>query len=169
MDEKSREITTFITPMGLFCYKRLLFGVISAPEIFQTRLEHLLDASTNVLNNIDDIRIFEKTDKPFESIFELSSKPPARIARKLIRLQEFKFKVKYRMGKEIIAVTLSRLCELSPRYCYDMKGEHIILRVVESATPLALSTIKIAEKCIRDEEIVDAMSAERIVEGVIFK
>lgn len=34
LDESSREITTFITPRGLFRYKRLMFGVNSAPDIF---------------------------------------------------------------------------------------------------------------------------------------
>jgi len=34
--EQSREITTFITPLGLFRYKRLMFGVNSAPGIFMS-------------------------------------------------------------------------------------------------------------------------------------
>ena len=34
LHESSREITTFITQKGLFRYKRLIFGVNSAPEIF---------------------------------------------------------------------------------------------------------------------------------------
>nr|DAA65004.1 TPA_exp: gag-pol protein [Drosophila sechellia] len=58
LDEASRAITTFITPRGLFRYKRLMFGVNSAPEIFQRRLEELLAPCRNVLNYIDDIIIF---------------------------------------------------------------------------------------------------------------
>lgn len=34
LDEASRPITTFITPRGLFRYKRLMFGINAAPEIF---------------------------------------------------------------------------------------------------------------------------------------
>ncbi|XP_036334769.1 uncharacterized protein K02A2.6-like [Rhagoletis pomonella] len=34
LEESSREITTFITHKGLFRYKRLMFGISSAPEIF---------------------------------------------------------------------------------------------------------------------------------------
>jgi len=62
LHEQSREITTFITPLGLFRYKRLMFGVNSAPEIFQRRLEQLLSGSSNVLDYIDDIIVFGKTE-----------------------------------------------------------------------------------------------------------
>lgn len=42
LDESSRHITTFISHKGLFQYKRLMFGINSAPEIFQRVLEKLL-------------------------------------------------------------------------------------------------------------------------------
>lgn len=42
LHEYSREITTFISPHGLFRYKWPLFGVNSAPEIFQRLLEEIL-------------------------------------------------------------------------------------------------------------------------------
>ncbi|KAL7739285.1 hypothetical protein ACLKA6_002623 [Drosophila palustris] len=58
LEEASRAITTFITPRGLFRYKWLMFGVNSAPEIFQRRLEELLAPCSNVLNYIDNIIIF---------------------------------------------------------------------------------------------------------------
>ena len=32
LDERSREITTFVTHRGLYRYKRLMLGVTSAPE-----------------------------------------------------------------------------------------------------------------------------------------
>jgi len=58
LEESSREITTFITSKGLFQYKRLMFGVNSAPEIFQRRLEQLPAALPNAMNYIDDVIIF---------------------------------------------------------------------------------------------------------------
>lgn len=63
LDEPSRNITTFITPLGLFRYKRLMFGVNSAPEIFQRRLEELLSPCKNVMNYIDDIIIFGTNER----------------------------------------------------------------------------------------------------------
>jgi hypothetical protein len=35
LDEESRPITIFATHIGLYRYKRLMFGVTSAPEIYQ--------------------------------------------------------------------------------------------------------------------------------------
>lgn len=62
LDEPSRSITTFITPLGLFRYKRLMLGVNSAPEIFQRRLDELLASCKNV-NYIYDFIIFGITEK----------------------------------------------------------------------------------------------------------
>ncbi|XP_041673813.1 uncharacterized protein K02A2.6-like [Drosophila eugracilis] len=77
LDEDSREITTFITPMGLFRYKRLMFGVNSAPEIFQSHLEQLLVDFPNVMNYIEDVIIFgesqeehDKTVRDVRKVFE---------------------------------------------------------------------------------------------------
>ena len=35
LEEQSRDITTFVTHRGLYQYKRLMFGIISAPEKYQ--------------------------------------------------------------------------------------------------------------------------------------
>lgn len=62
LDEASREITTFISHRGLFRYKRLMFGVNSAPEIFQRIIEGLLAPCKNSLNYLDDVIIFGETE-----------------------------------------------------------------------------------------------------------
>jgi len=61
LDVASREITTFITHRGLFRYKRLLFGVNSAPEIFQRLMEEMLAQCPNAINYIDDVIVFGNT------------------------------------------------------------------------------------------------------------
>ncbi|XP_055644639.1 uncharacterized protein K02A2.6-like [Toxorhynchites rutilus septentrionalis] len=63
LDEDSRYITTFITHMGLLRYKRLMYGIVIAPEIFQRILEQVLSrCSKNAVNFIDDILIFGKVE-----------------------------------------------------------------------------------------------------------
>ena len=42
LHEDSQELTTFITPMGRYCYRRLPFGITSAPEIFMRKMNELL-------------------------------------------------------------------------------------------------------------------------------
>lgn len=64
ISEDSREITTFITKKGLYRYKRLMFGISCAPEIFQKILERILSGCEGCLNYIDDIIIYgaDKTE-----------------------------------------------------------------------------------------------------------
>lgn len=54
----SRSLTTFITHRGLYRYKRLVFGISCAPEIFQKTMEQILCGCEGVFNFIDDIIIF---------------------------------------------------------------------------------------------------------------
>ncbi|KFD61998.1 hypothetical protein M514_14105 [Trichuris suis] len=42
LSDKSSRLTTFITPFGRFCFKRLPFGISSAPEYFQSRMNDIL-------------------------------------------------------------------------------------------------------------------------------
>lgn len=62
LEENSRQITTFITHLGLLRFKRLMFGVNSAPEIFQRIFQNLLAPCPNCLNYLDDIIVYGKTD-----------------------------------------------------------------------------------------------------------
>lgn len=55
---ESRPITTFITHKGMFRYKRLMFGVNSAPEIFQRIFEEMLSPCKNCTNYLDDIIVY---------------------------------------------------------------------------------------------------------------
>ena len=63
LHEDSRPITTFITHKGLFRYKRLMFGVNSAVEIFQRTLELILSPCENCFNFLDDIIVFGSTEE----------------------------------------------------------------------------------------------------------
>lgn len=63
IDEGSRYITTFSTGKGLFRYKRLMFGISCAPEMFQKVLEKLLLGCEGTANFIDDIIIYGSDEK----------------------------------------------------------------------------------------------------------
>ena len=58
IDPDSRYITTFSTSKGLFRYKRLMFGISCAPEIFQKILEKILLGCKGTVNFIDDIIVY---------------------------------------------------------------------------------------------------------------
>ena len=58
LDPKSRDITTFSTHSGLFRYKRLIFGLNSAAEIFQHTIQELISDIQGAKNVSDDIIVF---------------------------------------------------------------------------------------------------------------
>ncbi|GFS16096.1 polyprotein [Elysia marginata] len=63
LDEQSKMYTTINTHKGLYQYNRLVFGISSAPSIFQRTLECLLQDIDNCVCYIDNIYLTGKTDK----------------------------------------------------------------------------------------------------------
>ncbi|KAJ0169146.1 hypothetical protein K1T71_014941 [Dendrolimus kikuchii] len=59
----SRHITTFITSKGLYRYKRLMFGITCAPEIFQKTLERIFLECEGTVNFIDDILVYGESEE----------------------------------------------------------------------------------------------------------
>lgn len=61
LTERSRELTTFMGPDGMYRFKRLVFGVNCAPEIFQRIMEDILGGIKNTIVYIDDVLIYAET------------------------------------------------------------------------------------------------------------
>lgn len=61
LSEECRYITTFITKKGLFRFKRLMFGINAAPELFQKYFQMLLIKCERVLNFLDDFIVYGET------------------------------------------------------------------------------------------------------------
>lgn len=72
LDPSCQKLTTFITPMGRFCFKRLPFGITSAPEIFQRLMSTLLQGLDGTVVVMDDILVFgsskEEHDRRLEAV-----------------------------------------------------------------------------------------------------
>ncbi|XP_075737432.1 uncharacterized protein LOC142777009 [Rhipicephalus microplus] len=60
LDDDAKKITVLNTHKGLFCYKRLAFGIASAPALFQRRIEAVLQGIPGVKVYLDDIIVAEK-------------------------------------------------------------------------------------------------------------
>jgi len=61
LDDAAKEIMVVNTPLGLFQYQRLPYGIASAPAIFQRHLEQLLSETEGCGNYLDDIIISAPT------------------------------------------------------------------------------------------------------------
>ena len=70
LSQSSRLLTTFITPMGRYCFNKLPFGISSAPEHFQRRMSELLTGLQGVLCQMDDILIFGKDQSEHDQRLE---------------------------------------------------------------------------------------------------
>lgn len=71
LKEESRHITTFISHMGLFRYKRLMYGIVIAPEIFQRIMEQILSRCKHTVNFIDDVLVFGSTEEEHDRELKL--------------------------------------------------------------------------------------------------
>ena len=74
LDEASQRLTTFITPSGRYCYRRLPFGISSAPEFFQKRMSTILDGLPGIICLVDDILVFgacqEEHDQRLQAVLQ---------------------------------------------------------------------------------------------------
>lgn len=71
LDEKSQKLTTFITPFGRFCFKRLPFGISSGPEVFQREMSQIVSGIPGVVCDIDDILISGKTQEEHDKRLDM--------------------------------------------------------------------------------------------------
>ena len=63
LTDESKELTTFITPFGRYCYKRLPFGVSSGLEHYQSQVHQVLENLPGVTCLLDDIVVFGTTEE----------------------------------------------------------------------------------------------------------
>ena len=68
--EKSRNVTTFTTHVGLRRYKRLNFGINSAAEIFQNAISSSLEGLEGVRNISDDIIVYGRNQHEHDERLE---------------------------------------------------------------------------------------------------
>ena len=67
LEEKSREITTFVCHLGIFRYKRLMFGISSAPELFQHIIHQVMSECEGVENISDDLIVHGNGDSEHDA------------------------------------------------------------------------------------------------------
>ncbi|CAF1158398.1 unnamed protein product [Adineta steineri] len=62
LDDSSKQLVVINTPLGLFRYNRLPFGIASAPAIFQRVIDQVIAGIPNTVAYLDDILITGRTE-----------------------------------------------------------------------------------------------------------
>ncbi len=63
LSKESHHLTTFITPFGRYHFNKLPFGISCAPELFQQRMNKLLEGLSGVVCLVDDVLVFGTTEE----------------------------------------------------------------------------------------------------------
>ena len=71
LDQESSYLTTFNTPFGKYGWKRMPFGLCSAPEVFQSRMHELIEGMPNVEMIADDFVVVGYGETQEEAIRNL--------------------------------------------------------------------------------------------------
>ena len=70
LDDSSSLLTTFHTPFGRYRWKRMPFGICSAPEIFQRRMHQLIEGLTGIEVIADDFVVVGRGHDEAEAIHD---------------------------------------------------------------------------------------------------
>lgn len=97
--------------------------------------------------------------QPLKVIFGNKHKSCPRIERWALRLQFFRFKIVHIPGKVNIADPLSRLSQFQHCKTYDQEGEFMLMAIVESKKPKAVSLEEISRETQRDNELLTLKEA----------
>jgi len=68
--EESQRLTTFITPFGRYSFKRLPFGISSAPELFQLKMFPILEGLDGVTCHMDNILMYGRSPEEHDISIE---------------------------------------------------------------------------------------------------
>ena len=62
LDEESSRLTTFNSPFGRYCFRRMPFGLVMSQDVFQHRMDQILEKCPGTVSIADDIVVCGKTE-----------------------------------------------------------------------------------------------------------
>ena len=66
LDSDSSMLTTFNSPFGRYCYLRMPFGLAMSQDVFQQRMDEILEGCPGTVGIADDIIVFGKSEAEHE-------------------------------------------------------------------------------------------------------
>ena len=67
LDEQSQELTTFRSPFGRHCFRRLPFGLSVSQDIFQQRMDSILAQAPGCVGIADDVAVYGRTEQEHDA------------------------------------------------------------------------------------------------------
>lgn len=68
LDSESQLLTTFQSPYGRYCFQRLPFGLSVSQDIFQMKMDQILEQVDGAVGIADDVVVYSKTDDEHDKI-----------------------------------------------------------------------------------------------------
>lgn len=100
------------------------------------------------------LRFLLLTDhQPLKVLFETKQRPCKRIERWALRLQSFRFRIVHIPGKANIADPISRLPSFQECTTYDQHGESMLMAIIETAKPEAMTLEEVVDATLKDIEL----------------
>ena len=63
LDEESKLLTTFNSPFGRFCFRRMPFGLNLSQDVFHERMDHILERCPGTVSIADDIGVIGSSEQ----------------------------------------------------------------------------------------------------------
>ena len=63
LDEESQLLTTFNSPLGRFCFQRMPFGLVMSQDVFQQKMDQILEQCLGTIGIADDVAVFGRTEE----------------------------------------------------------------------------------------------------------
>ena len=60
LDQESQLLTTFNSPFGRYCFRRMPFGLVMSQDVFQQKMDMILEGCPGTLALIDDVIVYGK-------------------------------------------------------------------------------------------------------------
>ena len=95
LDDESSHLCTFNTPYGRYRFKRMPFGISSAPEVFQNKNEAIFGDIDGVEVTLDDIIVAAQDDHEHDEIMRKLLQNDANVKFNPAKLQYKVSEVKY--------------------------------------------------------------------------
>ena len=72
LDEESQLLTTFHSPFGRFCFRRMSFGLVMSQDVFMQRMDMMLDKCPGTIGLIDDGKTKEEQDSNLHNLMRIA-------------------------------------------------------------------------------------------------